>query len=64
MLCETCGKYVYKGEKLNASKEDVKGYDYLDICIYRFYVTRAAACKRSSIQRIQIRRLRQVTLKI
>jgi len=36
MRCNTCGDYIYKGKKFNASKEDAIGEKYLDIQIFRF----------------------------
>jgi len=38
MRCNTCGEWIAKGKKFNASKEDSTGESYLGIQIYRFYI--------------------------
>lgn len=38
MQCKICNEYIYKGKKFNARKENIEGYDYLNIYIYRFYI--------------------------
>ncbi|KAM3672885.1 splicing factor YJU2-like [Ammospiza maritima maritima] len=38
MRCRTCGEYIYKGKKFNASKETVQNESYLGLPIFRFYI--------------------------
>jgi len=37
MRCNTCGEWIYKGTKFNATKEDAQGEKYLGIQIYRLF---------------------------
>lgn len=35
--CSTCGEFMYKGTKFNTKMEQIEGYDYKGIKLYRFY---------------------------